>query len=81
MPYYHKKLPSITNIGTKPTVDERSVMGVETYIYDFDRDVYGEEMAVYLLRFKRPEMRFDGVDALKMQMEKDIAEGKRYHRL
>ena len=45
------------------------------------RDVYGEEMAVYLLRFKRPEMRFDGVDALKMQMEKDIAEGKRYHRL
>lgn len=81
MPYYHKKLPSITNIGTKPTVDECSVMGVETYIYDFDRDVYGEEMAVYLLRFKRPEMRFDGVDALKMQMEKDIAEGKRYHGL
>lgn len=76
-----KKLPSITNIGTKPTVDDRCMMGVETYIYNFDQDVYGEELEVYLLKFKRPEMCFDGVDALKRQMEKDIAEGKKYHGL
>lgn len=73
------KYPSITNIGTKPTVDNRCVMGVETYIYDFDQDVYGEGLEVYLLKFKRPEMRFDGVDALKRQMAKDIEDGKHYH--
>ena len=73
------KHPSITNIGTKPTVDNRCVMGVETYIYDFDEDVYGEELEVYLLKFKRPEMCFDGVDALKRQMAKDIEEGKIWH--
>lgn len=75
------KLPSITNIGTKPTVDDRCMMGVETYIYNFDQDVYGEELEVYLLKFKRSEMCFDGVDALKRQMAKDLAEGKQYHGL
>lgn len=79
MPYDGKKLPSITNIGTKPTVDNRFVMGVETYIYDFDSNVYGDDMEVYLLKFKRPEMRFDSVDALKAQMESDIKTGKEYH--
>ena len=76
-----RKLPSITNIGTKPTVADGMVMGVETYIYDFDEDVYGEELEVYLLAFKRPEMRFDSVDALKVQMAKDIAAGRAYHGL
>lgn len=79
--YDGKKLPAITNIGTKPTVDHHSVMGVETYLYDFDGDVYGEDMEVYLLKHKRPEMRFDGVDALKAQMEADIAAGRLYHGL
>lgn len=77
--YDNKRFAAITNIGTKPTVDDHSVMGVETYIYDFDRDVYGEHMEVYLLKYKRPEIRFDGVDALKAQMASDIAEGRKYH--
>lgn len=74
-----RRFPSITNIGTKPTVKDDVVMGVETYIYEFDEDVYGEELEVYLLSFKRPEMRFDSVDDLKAQMAKDIAAGREYH--
>lgn len=79
MPYDGKRLPSITNIGTKPTVDDRAVMGVETYIYDFDSSVYGDTMEVFLLEHKRPEMRFDSVDSLKSQMETDIRDGRSYH--
>lgn len=75
-----RKFPSITNIGTKPTVDSRNVMGVETYIYDFDRDVYGDETEVYLLKYRRPEMHFNGVAALKAQMTADIAAGREYHK-
>lgn len=71
----------ITNIGTKPTVSGEAVMGVETYIYDFSRDVYGQEAEVYLLHYKRPEMRFDGIEALKAQMATDIAKGRAYHGL
>ena len=48
-------------------------------VYDFDEDVYGEELEVYLLYFKRPEMRFDSVDALMKQMSEDIEEGRKYH--
>ncbi len=81
MSYDGKRLAAITNIGTKPTVDQRCVMGVETYLYDFDGDVYGEHMEVYLLKHKRSEIRFDGVDALKAQMAADIAEGRKYHGL
>lgn len=74
-----RKYYGITNIGTKPTVDQKEVMGVETYIYQFDEDVYGEELDLYVLAFKRPEMKFRGVTELKAQMEKDIAAGRRYH--
>lgn len=76
-----KRYPAITNIGTKPTVNDDKVMGVETFIYDFHDDVYGEELEVYLLKFKRAEMRFDGVNELKAQMAKDIGDGKQYHKL
>ena len=75
-----KVYPAITNIGTKPTVDNQSVMGVETFIYDFEQDVYGEELEVFLLQFKRPEMRFDNIEALKAQMAEDIAAGRHYHK-
>ena len=74
-----KDYPAITNIGTKPTVENRAVPGVETYIYDFDREVYGEEMEVFLLKHTRPESRFDSVEALKAQLAMDIADGRSYH--
>jgi riboflavin kinase/FMN adenylyltransferase len=81
MPYDGVRLLSITNIGTKPTVDNNRVMGVETYLYNFDSDVYGDEMEVYLLRYKRPEMRFENIEALKAQMASDIEEGRKFHNL
>lgn len=70
-----KKYQSITNIGTKPTVNEEKVMGVETYIYDFSGDIYGEQIEVALLKWKRPEMKFADVDALKAQMQEDLHSG------
>ncbi len=73
------QIPSITNIGTKPTVNDRNQMGVETYLYDFNADVYGERIEVYLLEHKRPEICFGGVEELKAQMQADIAAGRRYH--
>ena len=80
--YYSKVLMggriyrSITNIGCKPTVSENHIMGVETYLYDFAGDIYGKDITVQLLAFHRPEMKFDGVDSLKAQMQKDIAAGQ-----
>lgn len=73
-----KEYKSITNIGKKPTVSNQEQIGVETYIYEFDQEVYGREATVKLLEFKRPEMKFSGLEELKLQMMKDIDEGRNY---
>lgn len=75
-----KLLWGITNIGRKPTVDDDGRIGVETFLYDFEENIYGEELEVGLLHYKRPEKRFSGVEQLKEQMQKDIAEGNKYHK-
>ena len=67
----------VTNICYKPTVDG-SFLGVETYLYDFHQDVYGKEATVCLRHYERPEQKFDSVESLKHQMQKDIQLGKQY---
>lgn len=73
---------AITNIGRKPTVEgsKASAVGIETYIYDFDRQIYGEELTVSLHEFLRCEYRFDSLDALRQQLQKDVAKGENWHK-
>ena len=70
----------MTNIGTKPTVTEEAKVTVETYLYDFSGDLYGETAEVGLLTFRRPEQRFSDIAELKRTMEEDIRAGEIYHR-
>ena len=73
-----KEYKSITNIGKKPTVSNVEQIGVETYLYEFDQDVYGKNAIVKLLEFKRPERKFADLDELKTQMIKDVNEGREF---
>lgn len=73
-----KQYGGITNIGKKPTIQGDYPAGAETYIYDFHGDVYEKTAKVELLHFERPEMKFSGIEALKEQLEKDIAYGNKY---
>lgn len=66
---------SISNVGYKPTVTRERVMGVESYLYDFDQEAYGEPIEIYLLAFRRPERRFENMEALKAQLQEDIEAG------
>jgi len=72
-----KVFKGITNIGVKPTVTNDKVVTVETFLYNFNQDVYGNRANVRLFEFMRPEMKFEGIDELKRQMKKDIEEGSR----
>lgn len=74
-----KALAAVSNVGYKPTVTEERIMGVESYLYDFDRELYGEEISVELLSFRRPERHFESLEALRAQLEEDIAAGRQYH--
>ena len=68
----------VTNIGYKPTVSDEPRIGVETYIYDFEKDVYGKEITVSLEHFKRSEKKFDGLEELRVQVELDKEDGRKY---
>lgn len=63
---------SISNIGVRPTIGGRA-LAVETFILDFNGNLYGKGAAVHLIEFMRPEIRFDSIDALKEQVLSDIA--------
>ncbi len=69
--------PGVSNIGYKPTVDG-SFLGVETYLYGVSGDLYGCGVRVSVRSFLRPEQKFDSVEELKAQMERDILSGKEY---
>lgn len=67
-----KTYMGVTNIGCKPTVSNEQVIGVETYIDDFNQDVYGEKIVVSFIQFIRPEQKFDSIEELREQMQSDI---------
>jgi len=69
---------AISNVGCKPTIAAGEAMSVESFLYDFDREIYGEEIQVSLHQFRRPERRFESVEALKGQLEQDIAAGREW---
>ena len=67
----------ITNVGFKPTVDG-SYLGVETYLYDCNEDLYEQDCRVEFLHFLRKEKKFASLADLKRQLLQDAAEGRRY---
>ncbi len=74
-----KVYDGMTNIGRKPTISDREQVGVETYIYDFDSDAYGQLLKVELIRFVRPEMKFDSLEQLKNQIKSDLINAREKH--
>lgn len=70
----------ITNIGRKPTISEHEAIGIETYIFDFDDDLYGEFIQVNLIHFYRREMKFQNISELKMQLDKDLMAGEEFRK-
>lgn len=61
----------VSNLGCKPTV-HGEFEGLETYLFQCGRDLYGQEAKVELLSFLRPEKSFPSVEALKQQMKSDV---------
>ena len=69
----------VSNIGFRPTVDEENkVLGLETYLYDFNMDAYGKEIEVCLLTFRRNEQKFTNLNHLKNQLREDLEAGAVY---
>ena len=74
----NRKYHGVTNIGTKPTVSGDKILGVETHILDFNKDVYEKQVQVVFLEHIRPERKFDSVDELFRQMNRDKEQAREY---
>lgn len=68
---------SATNVGVNPTFDD-ALPSVETYLLDFEGDLYGRELRVELLHRLRSEMKFAGVDELNRAIAADVEAVRAY---
>ena len=64
---------AVTNIGSRPTVEGHQVRA-ESWLLDFDGDLYGKHMTVLFHHFLRPEQKFASLEALKAQIQQDAAQ-------
>ena len=71
-----QELKGAANLGTRPQFDPPKEL-LEPHFFDFDGDLYGQEIEVAFHHFLRPEAKFDGLEALVAQMERDCAEARR----
>jgi len=69
----HIKFGGMLNIGTRPTLDFANNLSIEVYIFDFNEDIYGQEIRLEFLKFIRPEKKFENLDDLRAQLRLDMS--------
>lgn len=68
---------AITNVGCKPTVSDSGQVFIESYLYNFRENIYGKKIEVHFLEFMRKEQKFNNIEELKKQLQKDIGLGQK----
>ena len=69
---------SVTNIGTRPTVDDDCNITVEINIFDFNESIYGENITLEVYKFLRPIVKFHDLQEVQKQVSKDIVFAKEF---
>lgn len=70
-------IEGVANVGVRPTIGEGNTL-LEVHLFDFNKDIYGENVQVYFLHKVRDEKKFDGLPALVAQIERDCQSAKYY---
>jgi len=68
--------PSITNVGVRPTFGRGLPTVIETFLFDFEQDLYGSSMRLWFVQRLRDERTFDSVDSLRAQIDADCARAR-----
>ena len=72
-----KKLKGMMSVGFRPTVDGKKRV-VEVNLFDFDKEIYGETIRIYVKKYLRSEVKFNGLEELKEQLHKDKKESLKW---
>ena len=70
-------LPGVASVGTRPTVNGKDVI-LEVHLFDFDQDIYGRMVEVEFRKKLRDELRFDSVEEMTHQIDKDADQAREY---
>ncbi len=72
-----KTVRGVVNLGVRPTIGDGSPQRVlEFHLFDFDRDLYGEDVELRFLHYLRPERKFESLAALREQIARDVSEAR-----
>jgi riboflavin kinase/FMN adenylyltransferase len=72
------EIPTVTNVGLRPTFDDDVGFVAEAHLIDFEGDLYGRRVDLTFERRLREERKFTGPDALKEQIGRDVSEARRW---
>ena len=72
----NKPYEGILNIGVTPTVSDNNKIKIETHIFDFDKNIYGENLVIQINQFIRDEIKFSSPEELVKQINIDISKVK-----
>lgn len=73
-----RRFGAVANVGRRPTVDTQGERLAEIYFLDFDGNLYGRKLNVWLTAFIRNERKFDNLDQLKQQIRQDVERAAKY---
>jgi riboflavin kinase/FMN adenylyltransferase len=71
----NKRYKMVCNIGVRPTVDGENI-SIEAHLFDFDKNIYGEHLTLFLVQYLRNEQKFDSIEALKSQILLDAQQAQ-----
>lgn len=71
---------SVTNVGVRPTFEAAAETSVETYVLDWNGDLYGDVVRVRFLKRLRDEIKFSSVEELKRRIDRDVSRARSYFR-
>lgn len=78
IPSFGRSFASVTNVGTRPTVYENSILTIETHLLDFMADVYRESVRLFFVKRLRDEVSFPSTVQLMAQIQKDVEASRLY---
>lgn len=71
-------LPGVASLGVRPTTHQNGSYVLEVHLFDFNQEIYGQRLQVDFLHKLRDEQKFSDINALILQIEKDIVQTKNY---
>ena len=75
-----KEYGGVVNIGVRPTIEnEAGERLLELHLFDFDQDIYGQDVEVAFLQYLRAEQKFSGIEELQAQIRRDVQDARRIY--